>query len=267
MKKFFNPFPKYLQLREILRKRMQSDYEVGDRLPTEEALCKEFAVSRETVREALRSFEEEGIIVRRQGQGTFLARRFEQRGEQRLTGMSEDYTAMKLDTSSKLIGAGNMPLPDIAKLLASPSDMVFMVKRVRYFENSPLALHYAYFPPVIGQKIQHADFEVVSILNLIATELKIPHFEEKQQIEALIASPELSELLDISVGAPVLYLSRFFRMADGAPLVLFHSYYRADRYYYSLNIADVSRTPARKSVGGAAKRGVRTGRGARNVQA
>src|SRR5690606_39829768 len=50
MKKFFNPFPKYLQLREILRKRMQSDYEVGERLPTEEAICNEFAVSREKVR-------------------------------------------------------------------------------------------------------------------------------------------------------------------------------------------------------------------------
>lgn len=255
MKKFFNPFPKYLQLREILRKRMQSGYEVGDRLPTEEALCKEFAVSRETVREALRSFEEEGIIVRRQGQGTFLARRFEQRGEQRLTGMSEDYTALKLDTSSKLIKSGKVCLPDIAKLLEAPCDEVFMVKRVRYFENSPLALHYAYFGPDIGAQIQHVNFEVVSILNLISTELKISCFEEKQQIEALVASPELSELLDISVGAPVLFLSRFFRMESGAPLVLFHSYYRADRYYYSLNIADVSRAPARRAATAQAKPG------------
>ncbi|MBV7484135.1 GntR family transcriptional regulator [Bordetella sp. BOR01] len=247
MKKFFNPFPKYLQLREILRKRMQSGYEVGDRLPTEDALCKEFAVSRETVREALRSFEDEGVIVRRQGQGTFLARRFEERGEQRLTGMSEDYTALKLNTTSKLIKSGIVALPEISRLIESNSDEVFVVKRVRFFEQSPLALHYAYFTPDIGDTIKHVDFEVVSILNLIETELKIPFFEEKQRIEALIASPELSELLDISVGAPVLFLSRFFRMQDNTPLVLFHSYYRADRYYYSLNIADLPRSKTRKA--------------------
>ena len=52
----FNPFPKYLQIRDALIRRMGSEYAVGDQLPTEHALCEEFSVSRETIREASVSY-------------------------------------------------------------------------------------------------------------------------------------------------------------------------------------------------------------------
>ncbi|WP_406625646.1 GntR family transcriptional regulator [Acidovorax sp. SDU_ACID1] len=103
---FFNPFPKYLQLREILRKRLQNDYQIGDRLPTEGELCEEFEVSRETVRQALRWFDDEGLIDRRRSQGTFLLKHPAPRLEKRLTGLSEDYTTLKLDTKSKILSSG-----------------------------------------------------------------------------------------------------------------------------------------------------------------
>ena len=48
---------------------------VGDRLPTEDALCRRFGVSRHTVREGLRALREEGLVASRQGAGTTVVLR------------------------------------------------------------------------------------------------------------------------------------------------------------------------------------------------
>jgi len=50
-------------------------YEPGTRLPNEGELAREFAVSRATVREAVRGLVEEGYLARRQGSGTFVTAR------------------------------------------------------------------------------------------------------------------------------------------------------------------------------------------------
>lgn len=62
---FFNPFPKYLQVRQVLERRLTAEYELGQQIPTEQALRQEFGVSRETVREALSGLEVDGIVERR----------------------------------------------------------------------------------------------------------------------------------------------------------------------------------------------------------
>src|SRR5215213_4504500 len=48
---------------------------VGEKLPTEDALCRRFGVSRHTIREALRQLREEGLVASRQGAGTVVVRR------------------------------------------------------------------------------------------------------------------------------------------------------------------------------------------------
>ena len=68
--------PLYRRLVDALRQDIAGGrYAVGDRLPTEDALCRRFRVSRHTVREALRALREEGLIASRQGAGTTVVRR------------------------------------------------------------------------------------------------------------------------------------------------------------------------------------------------
>ncbi|HQE94131.1 MAG TPA: GntR family transcriptional regulator [Anaerolineae bacterium] len=64
----------YVQVEEAIAG-MIEQMEPGDQLPTEPALAKRLGVSRATLREALRTFVERGILVRRQGVGTFVASR------------------------------------------------------------------------------------------------------------------------------------------------------------------------------------------------
>jgi GntR family transcriptional regulator len=65
--------PLYLQAEDALRDLLQSGaYPPGVRLPTEPDLAQQLGISRSTLREAMRSFEEKGLISRRQGVGTFV---------------------------------------------------------------------------------------------------------------------------------------------------------------------------------------------------
>src|SRR5215831_18810156 len=66
----------YLQVARTLKEEIVTGvYPVGSQLPTEDALCSRFSVSRYTVREALRRLREDGLVASRQGSGTLVVPR------------------------------------------------------------------------------------------------------------------------------------------------------------------------------------------------
>lgn len=235
VQEFFNPFPKYLQVREVLKRRMYREYELGDRIPTEEELCREFGVSRETVREALRGLEQEGLIQRHRAKGTFFIRRPEQPADDRLTGMVEDYSALHLDTHAQVLKVERIRTPMEMAQMPGVGDQVFHISRLRFFENKPLVLHDAFLSMKLGEQVASLDLAHSSITEMVGEQLHAQTNEERQQIEALVADTEMARLLEIPIGAPVLSISRLFKVNDGDEFMLFRSYYRADRYRYTVD--------------------------------
>jgi len=72
-----SPMPIYYQIASALRRRIaDGEWRKGNQLPTEPALAKAFGVSRMTIRQALVELEEDNVIVRRQGAGTFVNQSF-----------------------------------------------------------------------------------------------------------------------------------------------------------------------------------------------
>lgn len=68
-----SPLPLYWQLKEIIKEKIgQGELKPGDRIPTENELCKRFAISRTPVRQALAELANEGLLFRRRGRGTFV---------------------------------------------------------------------------------------------------------------------------------------------------------------------------------------------------
>jgi GntR family transcriptional regulator len=67
--------PLYIRAEEALIALLESGaYQPGDQLPPEPELAQQLGISRSTLREAMRTFEERGLITRRQGVGTFVNR-------------------------------------------------------------------------------------------------------------------------------------------------------------------------------------------------
>lgn len=257
---FLNPFPKYLQIREILRKRLERS-EVGDRLPTEHVLCAEFGVSRETVRDALRGLEEDGLVTRRRGQGTSVIKVPRPRSERRLTGLTEDFSALKLDTEARVIKREiELPSPLVAELMSAPPDeSIYVIERLRFFSRDHFAHHSAFMPIDVGAQIARLDLARTSIMRELRETLAYEIWEDHQRIEATVADSEMAGLLRVDVGSPLLCITRhFLEEGSNRTIVLFRSHYRADRYYYTVKTAQDGRKDKVKSEQRRAKRGERS---------
>lgn len=80
--------PKYRALANELRKKIESGvYASGERLQTEEELAAAFSVSRQTVRQALDTLVDDGLIFRRQGSGTYVGKQTARRPATRRIGV------------------------------------------------------------------------------------------------------------------------------------------------------------------------------------
>lgn len=254
----FNPFPRYLQIRNILTRRLSEGFAPGDRFPTEHELCSEFDVSRETVREALLGLETAGLISRRRGSGTVVLRLPERARDERLTGLVEDYTELKLNTDVEVIQTGiEKPPARISAMLELPRGQeVFRIVRLRRVEGKPFAFHDAFVPRDIGVELARLDLTHTTLFRELSRTLDLELAEVYQHIEASAADPAIAKLLEIDVGAPLLVTRRALNhKRKGVPTMLFETYFRADRYYYSVQLDPATGKRAKKP----AQRGDRTG--------
>ncbi len=80
-----SPIPIYYQLKQLLKAQIESgELRPGDRVPTEQELCRRYQISRAPVRQALAGLVREGYIYRRAGQGTFVTQRLPEPARQRV---------------------------------------------------------------------------------------------------------------------------------------------------------------------------------------
>ena len=98
--------PLYYQLAGVLQVQVRKGrYAAGDRIPTEAELVGEYGVSRITVRQALASLEQEGLVRREVGRGTFVNEHRPFVGELKVEGSLDDLISVGLYTSVKLLSS------------------------------------------------------------------------------------------------------------------------------------------------------------------
>ncbi|WP_271623587.1 GntR family transcriptional regulator [Bradyrhizobium sp. CCBAU 11430] len=207
-------------------------------LPTEKALANQFRVSRVTIRGALKSLEEDGIIARRAGVGTWVARAVPAVTDHRATGPIEEFVRRGIETSTSLLSSGLVAASsDVAAVFRQNQNwMVLEAKRLRIVDGKPFLLLKVYFPPSIGKKVKnilHSDIQFVPTLrSLHDSEIR----EEWQRIEAVAMDKELAKVLKVRAGSPALVVKRLFVDSQRKPVVYFITIFRADRYYHTVTL-------------------------------
>ncbi|GAB5602401.1 GntR family transcriptional regulator [Thermus sp. FJN-A] len=221
--------PRYLRLAEELKAALlRGTY--GKALPPERALAQALGVSRVTLRRALALLEEEGLLVRRQGSGTYVAQRATFRAK--LLGFSEEMRALGLTPETLTLRAERGPATgeEAFHLRLSPGEGVWRLERLRLADGEPLALERAALPLWALEEVPQGS---------LYQALEAKGLRPVRALQRLRAVPAREEdrLLQVPPGTPLLYLERVSFLADGRPVEFVKSRYRGDRYELLVELA------------------------------
>lgn len=233
------PTPLYFQLKNILESRiLAQEWKENHRLPSEGELCKQFNVSRITVRQALSELMRAGLIYRQRGKGTFI---IEGAGLKRpvLKGSIEDLISAAEGTRVKVISYKEVPVPTVLSKIPklSRAEKVFRLEIVRSIAKGPIGFSRIYFPASLGKVISVEELKKSNeIISFVEEKLLTRAHRANQAIDVGVADKFLAKVLSVKINTPLLVIRRDYYAQEGALMFTARTYFRTDRFKYEIEL-------------------------------
>ncbi|GAA5266614.1 GntR family transcriptional regulator [Acidiphilium sp. MT5] len=197
------------QLSAELRIEIFASYRPGDQIPTEEEIGARYKLSRVTVRRAIQTLVDQGVLVRRQGKGTFLAQYVPK------VTYEIDKFGPFIDAFLSAGEAVNITVVDfnwkndtIPEVFRDTTDRVLCYSRLYKTRGTHHAVIQVTLPPELGERISRADTASMGIYELLSTKLGVEPFRADFEISSQLPSDALCQWLRISSNTPILALER-----------------------------------------------------------
>ncbi len=231
--------PLYRQLQRNLREAVESQsLEPESMLPTEREIAETLSISRVTVRKAVESLVEEGLLTRRQGAGTFVAGRIE-KNFAKISSFTEDIEARGRKPSSEwLVRDNGAVTPDESLSLGlSPGTQVFRFHRLRMADGEPMAIEFSTIPAFALGEIDKVGTSLYEALEASGNR----PIRALQRLRAIPLEGDIAAQLGVMEGSAGLYIERRGYLASGQTVEITESYYRGDAYDFVAEL-DMSKT-------------------------
>ncbi|RDU94689.1 GntR family transcriptional regulator [Trinickia dinghuensis] len=223
-----DPTPMYLQLARRLTAAIEAgEWLAGEALPPERTLVDTLGISRVTTRRALKMLEDDGVIVRNRGAGTFIAPRFEQ-VLSRLDSFSEMVRPRGFVPHSELIEFRRRKPTheEMSALALQPKDDVVSLTRLKRADATAISIHSSTLPHGIVPSIERVGESLYEYLD----EIGKPIVRAMQHFRGAVADDEQADLLGLQKGAPLLLVIRVGYTHDDVPIE-FTKTYCVNEYY------------------------------------
>jgi GntR family transcriptional regulator len=235
---------RYLQVARTLRKEIVDGvYPVGSQLPTEQQLCERFAVSRYTVREALRRLREDNLVESRPRAGTLVVPR----------PTTNTYVQDVVSIDDLLAFAQGAQLAIESNAMISVDDELarhtglqagsqwLAVRGVRRADGSDTAVctteYYINRAFAAVGRLLHR--HTGPIFPLIEDLFGVSIVEVHQEIVAVTVTPELADKLKVSAGSAAMEMRRTYTTSDGEIAQVTVNTHPSSRYRHSMTMRRV----------------------------
>lgn len=207
---------RYHAIADDLRLRIDGGaFGAGRLLPSEAELSSSYAASRVTVRRALESLRDEGLVDSRQGVGWFVATDPVRQSLARLGTIESQLGDLGIISTRRVLDFRFVSAPPRVRAVLGV-DTVLRVRRLNLADGEPFALVTVWCPEERGARLSRSDVEASTFYELLGVELG----DAVQTIGAAAANAHDAELLHVPVGSPVLQCERVTHTPEGAPLLV-----------------------------------------------
>ena len=240
-------FPVYYQIRRSIKHWiLDKIYSPNEKIPTEHELAKLFDVNRMTIRQALSQLVEDGLLMRKRGEGTFVTNdtEFIQLMNLKHIGLTNELLLPLMKSKTLTVDKTEIePAPMIIEKLELDKKVktVVRIKRDRLIPEGCPAITINYLPLEYGRQLDEEALLQRPLLKIMEDDLKVNFTQAYQTIESSIANEEEAEHLGISVGSTTLFTERIMYAEKGKPVELVNTIYRADQYKCCLQLKKIKR--------------------------
>ncbi|HEX2988571.1 MAG TPA: GntR family transcriptional regulator [Chloroflexota bacterium] len=203
--------PLYHQLKELLRDLIESgQWARGERIPPERELCATFNVSRATTTQALNDLERMGLVERRQGKGTFVARPKLVQDLLDFRTLTRGTLASDLTPTMKILSMEVVdPVPRLAQLLeVSMGEKLIRIERLRMVNDEPMMMDVCSLPYAMCPDLLHDNLEENLLYDLLSQKYGIKMVEQEKWVEPVMLDDFEAGLLRTKKGALGLLVER-----------------------------------------------------------
>ncbi len=227
-----SPAPLWRQAADRIRHQIESGkLAAGGRIPPERDLLERLSISRVTLRRALQTLVEEGVLTASHGRGWYVSAEAPREFPNTLESFSETAARLGLTPSSDVLRAEDAPasLDEAEELGIAAGTPVFHFDRIRRLDGVAVAVDDSYFAAHLKPDLGGVDFRTVSLFRLLLDN-GVDLARAETTIEARAADPLIARDLGIDAGKPILAMRQLIVDTSGRPVLSSTVQYVGDRY-------------------------------------
>ncbi len=238
----YSDIPLYSQLKALIIEYIESgEYPQDSKIPSEEELCKQYEISRPTVRQAINELVNGGYLYKARGKGTFVTKPKYKIGLNDYTGFTDSILDSKIPGERNILRitkVDNIKIAILGDIFNLPKNQKNLFAKVEYLtlqDDGVFALNASYLPLSLFPEIDSDILDNKPSYEILKGKYALVPSKSKSTIEIVYTEQKEAQYLKVQPGQALISIENILYSKSGQPVEFIVSKYRADKCKLTFN--------------------------------